>query len=137
LIKSLGIQPEAVCRTELRRSVFSCTVPPGDVHAEQRPSGEALQALEKAERKENSAFTEWRPKCRKDAPFCLVSRLPVFPLYAGFGLIDLDALDQGTLAPPVRGGSPSSARGCFGGGLLKDSLDEVQLKAATPKWHVS
>jgi aryl-alcohol dehydrogenase-like predicted oxidoreductase len=53
----------------------------------------------------------------------------------GFGLLDLEALDQGTLASAGARGLAIIARGCFGGGLLKESLDEAQLKAATSKWQ--
>jgi aryl-alcohol dehydrogenase-like predicted oxidoreductase len=50
-------------------------------------------------------------------------------------LLDPDALDQGTLAAAEARGLGVIARGCFGGGLLKDGLDGAQLEAATPKWQ--
>jgi aryl-alcohol dehydrogenase-like predicted oxidoreductase len=50
-------------------------------------------------------------------------------------LLDLEALDQGTLAAAAARGLGIIARGCYGGGLLKDGLDEAQLKGATPKWQ--
>jgi aryl-alcohol dehydrogenase-like predicted oxidoreductase len=56
-------------------------------------------------------------------------------LQLGFGLLDLQALDQGTLAAAAAQGLAVIARGCFAGGLLKDGLDGSQLKAATPKWQ--
>jgi aryl-alcohol dehydrogenase-like predicted oxidoreductase len=52
----------------------------------------------------------------------------------GFGLLDLEALETGTLASAAQAGTAIIARGCFGGGLLKEDLDEAQLKALTDKW---
>jgi aryl-alcohol dehydrogenase-like predicted oxidoreductase len=64
----------------------------------------------------------------EDAPFCL-SAPGISSVQLGFGLLDLEALDQGTLAAAAARGLGIIARGCFGGGLLKDGLDEAQLKA--------
>jgi len=51
-----------------------------------------------------------------------------------FGLLDLEALD-GVFAEAEQRGVGIIARGCFGGGLLKESLTESELKATTPKWE--
>jgi aryl-alcohol dehydrogenase-like predicted oxidoreductase len=70
----------------------------------------------------------------EDAPFCL-SAPGISSVQLGFGLLDLEALEQGTLAAAAARGLGIIARGCFAGGLLKDSLDEAQLRVATPKWQ--
>ena len=51
-----------------------------------------------------------------------------------FGLLDLEALD-GVFAQAEQRGVGIIARGCFGGGLLKESLTEAELKATTSKWE--
>jgi aryl-alcohol dehydrogenase-like predicted oxidoreductase len=69
----------------------------------------------------------------EDAPFCL-SAAGIASIQLGFGLLDPQAFDQGTLAAAEAQGLAVIARGCFGGGLLKENLDETELKASTPKW---
>ena len=49
-----------------------------------------------------------------------------------FGLLDLEALDA-LLPQAETQGVGVIARGCFGGGLLKDSLTEAELRDLTPK----
>ncbi len=51
-----------------------------------------------------------------------------------FGLLDLEALD-GVFTEAEKRAVGIIARGCFGGGLLKESLTEAELKAMTPKWE--
>jgi aryl-alcohol dehydrogenase-like predicted oxidoreductase len=53
----------------------------------------------------------------------------------GFGLLDHEALEQEMLAGAQARGLAIIARGCFGGGLLKDGLDATQLRATTSKWE--
>jgi aryl-alcohol dehydrogenase-like predicted oxidoreductase len=95
---------------------------------------EALQTLEKLKGQGKLRFYGVATEVPEDAPFCL-SAPGISSLQLGFGLLDLQALDQGTLAAAEARGLAIIARGCFAGGLLKDSLDEAQLKAATSKWQ--
>jgi aryl-alcohol dehydrogenase-like predicted oxidoreductase len=69
-----------------------------------------------------------------DVPFCL-SAPGISSIQMGFGLLDLDALNQGNIKAAAERGLAVIARGCFGGGLLKDGLDSAQLQAATPNWE--
>ena len=96
--------------------------------------GEALQTLEKLKGQGKLRFYGVATEVPEDAPFCL-SAPGISSLQVGFGLLDLEALDEGTLAAAGARGLGVIVRGCFGGGLLKDGLDGAQLKAATPKWE--
>ncbi|HEY4215050.1 MAG TPA: aldo/keto reductase [Steroidobacteraceae bacterium] len=96
--------------------------------------GAALETLEKLKRQGKLRFYGVATEYAQDAPFCL-SAPGISSIQVGFGMLDLEALDQGTLAAAKARGLAIIARGCFGGGLLKDSLDSEQLKAATPKWE--
>ena len=96
--------------------------------------GEALQALEKLKGQGKLRFYGVATEVPEDAPFCL-SAPGIASIQLGFGLLDLEALDQGTLAAAGARGLAIIARGCFAGGLLKDGLDGAQLEAATPKWR--
>jgi aryl-alcohol dehydrogenase-like predicted oxidoreductase len=96
--------------------------------------GEALQTLERLKGQGKLRFYGVATEVPQDAPFCL-SAPGISSVQLGFGLLDLEALEQGTLAAAAARGLGVIARGCFGGGLLKDDLDEAQLKAATPKWQ--
>ena len=95
---------------------------------------EALETLEQLKQQGKIRFygigTEWP----EDAPYCLAAP-GISSVQVGFGLLDLQALDTGTLAEAQARGLGIIARGCFGGGLLKDDLDEAQLRTATPKWQ--
>jgi aryl-alcohol dehydrogenase-like predicted oxidoreductase len=51
-----------------------------------------------------------------------------------FGLLDLEALD-GVLQALSDRQFGVIARGCFGGGLLKEALSEAELRAMEPKWE--
>jgi len=96
--------------------------------------GEALQTLEKLKGQGKLRFYGVATEVPEDAPFCL-SAPGIASIQLGFGLLDLEALDQGTLAAAGARGLAIIARGCFAGGLLKDGLDGAQLEAATPKWR--
>jgi aryl-alcohol dehydrogenase-like predicted oxidoreductase len=107
---------------------------PGAPFMQSNAFGEALQTLEKLKSQGKLRFYGVATEAPEDAPFCL-SAPGISSVQFGFGLLDLDALDQGTLAAADARGLGIIARGCFGGGLLKDGLDEAQLRAATPKWQ--
>lgn len=96
--------------------------------------GEALETLERLKGQGKLRFYGVATEVVEDAPFC-VSAPGISSMQLGFGLLDLEALDQGILAAAEARGLGVIARGCFGGGLLKDGLDEVALKAATPQWR--
>ncbi len=96
--------------------------------------GEALQTLEKLKTEGKLRFYGVATEIPEDAPYCL-SAPGISSVQLGFGLLDLQALDQGTLATARARGLAVIARGCFGGGLLKDGLAGEQLKEATPKWQ--
>jgi len=96
--------------------------------------GEALETLEKLKRQGKLRFYGVATEVPGDAPFCL-SAPGIASVQMGFGLLDLEALDHGTLASAGSRGLGIIARGCFAGGLLKESLTQAQLAAATPKWQ--
>jgi aryl-alcohol dehydrogenase-like predicted oxidoreductase len=96
--------------------------------------GEALETLEKLKEQGKLRFYGIATEVPEDAPFCL-SAPGISSIQLGFGLLDLEAFDQGTLTAAGARGLGIIARGCFAGGLLKDGLDESQLKAATLKWQ--
>jgi aryl-alcohol dehydrogenase-like predicted oxidoreductase len=96
--------------------------------------GEALQTLEKLKAQGKLRFYGIGTEGSEDVPASL-SVTGISSIQLGFGLLDLEALDQGWLTTAATRGIAIIARGCFGGGLLKDDLDEAQLKAATPKWQ--
>jgi aryl-alcohol dehydrogenase-like predicted oxidoreductase len=106
---------------------------PGVPFMQSNAFGESLQALEKLKAQGKLRFYGIATEVPEDAPFCL-SAAGISSVQLGFGLLDLQALDQGTLETAKARGLAVIARGCFAGGLLKDGLDEEQLKAATPKW---
>jgi aryl-alcohol dehydrogenase-like predicted oxidoreductase len=95
--------------------------------------GEALDALEKLKAQGKLRFYGVATEEPEDAPYCL-SAPGISSVQIGFGLLDLDALDHGTLAAAEARGLGIIARGCFAGGLLKDGLGGTQLKEVTPKW---
>jgi aryl-alcohol dehydrogenase-like predicted oxidoreductase len=107
---------------------------PGAHFMQTNAFGEALQTLEKLRSQGKLRYYGVATEVPEDAPLCL-SAPGISSVQLGFGLLDPEALDQGTLAAATARGLGVIARGCFGGGLLKDSLDEAQLKAATPKWQ--
>jgi aryl-alcohol dehydrogenase-like predicted oxidoreductase len=107
---------------------------PGAPFMQSNAFGEALQTLEKLKGQGKLRFYGVATEVPEDAPFCL-SAPGISSLQISFGLVDPEALDQGTLAAAQARGLGIIVRGCFAGGLLKDGLDEEQLKAATPKWE--
>lgn len=96
--------------------------------------GTALQTLEKLQAQGKLRFYGIGTEGPEDTPFCL-SVPGISSIQFGFGLLDLEALDQGTLAAAATRGLAVIARGCFAGGLLKHDLTETQLKATTSKWQ--
>jgi aryl-alcohol dehydrogenase-like predicted oxidoreductase len=96
--------------------------------------GAALETLERLKGQGKIRFYGVATEVPQDAPFCL-SAPGISSVQLGFGLLDPEALDQGTLAAAQARGLAVIARGCFAGGLLKDELDAAQLKTATPKWE--
>jgi len=107
---------------------------PTTTFMQSRAFGEALETLEKLKAQGKLRFYGVATEVPEDAPFCM-SAPGISSVQLGFGLLDLEALDQGTLATAESRGLAVIARGCFGGGLLKDSLDEAELKATTSKWQ--
>jgi aryl-alcohol dehydrogenase-like predicted oxidoreductase len=96
--------------------------------------GATLETLEKLKRQGKMRFYGIATEVPDDAGFCL-SAPGISSVQLGFGVLDPEALDKGTLAAAEARGLGIIARGCFAGGLLKDGLDEAALKAATPKWQ--
>jgi aryl-alcohol dehydrogenase-like predicted oxidoreductase len=96
--------------------------------------GAALETLEKLKGQGKLRFYGVATEVPEDAPLCL-SAPGIASVQLGFGLLDLEALEQGTLATAKARGLAIIARGCFGGGLLKDDLDGTLLRASTPKWQ--
>ena len=94
---------------------------------------DALQTLDKLKTQGKLRFYGIATETPEDALFCL-SAPGISSVQLGFGLLDLQALDQGTLATAATRGIAVIARGCFGGGYLKQDIDEAQLKTTTPKW---
>jgi aryl-alcohol dehydrogenase-like predicted oxidoreductase len=98
--------------------------------------GEAIETLEKLKGQGKIRFYGVATEIAEEAPFCLsASASGISSVQLGFGVLDLEALEQGTLPAAAARGLGVIARGCFGGGLLKDGLDEAQLKTATSKWQ--
>ena len=96
--------------------------------------GEALETLEQLKRQGKIRFYGVATEVPEDVPFCLPAP-GISSVQLGFGLLDPEALEAGMLASAQARGLGIIARGCFGGGLLKEGLDETQLRAATPKWE--
>jgi aryl-alcohol dehydrogenase-like predicted oxidoreductase len=107
---------------------------PGPPFMQSPAFGEALQILEKLKQQGKLRFYGVATEAPEDAPYCLAAP-GISSVQLGFGLLDPQALDQGTLETARARGLGVIARGCFGGGLLKSSLDEAQLRQMTPKWQ--
>jgi len=95
---------------------------------------EALRTLEKLKAQGKIRFYGIGTEGTEDVPATLnVSGISSIQL--GFGLLDLEPLDEGMLAAAAQRGLAVIARGCFGGGHLKQDIDEAQLEELTPKWQ--
>jgi aryl-alcohol dehydrogenase-like predicted oxidoreductase len=95
---------------------------------------EALDALERLKSQGKLRFYGVATEIPEDAPHALGAP-GISSIQLGFGLLDLQALEQGTLAAAAARGLGIIARGCYGGGLLKDGTDAAQLEEMTPKWR--
>jgi aryl-alcohol dehydrogenase-like predicted oxidoreductase len=107
---------------------------PGKHFLQSDAFGEALETLSTFKVQGKIRFYGIATETPEDGHLCL-SVPGISSLQLGFGLLDLQALDQGTLAAAAARGLGVIARGCFGGGLLKDGLDDSQLQVVTPKWQ--
>jgi aryl-alcohol dehydrogenase-like predicted oxidoreductase len=107
---------------------------PGSSFIQSSAFSEALMTLDKLKGEGKLRVYGVATEVPDDARYCLTAP-GISCVQLGFGLLDPEALDQGTLAAASARGLGVIARGCFGGGLLKDDLDAEQLKAATPKWQ--
>jgi aryl-alcohol dehydrogenase-like predicted oxidoreductase len=105
---------------------------PGLAFMQSEMFGESLATLERLKSAGKIRSYGIATETHDDAPTS-VHVNGIGTLQLGFGLLDLDALAEGTLASAATGGMGVIARGCFGGGLLKDGLDARQLQKLTPK----
>jgi len=69
-----------------------------------------------------------------DAEHCL-DMVGLASLQMPFGLMDLQALEDGVFDKVFGCQLGIIARGCFGGGALKQSLTEADLRAVEPQWE--
>lgn len=69
-----------------------------------------------------------------DAEHCL-DMVGLASLQMPFGLMDLQALEDGVFDKVFGRRLGIIARGCFGGGALKQSLTEADLRAVEPQWE--
>lgn len=101
--------------------------------AEVIESGEFIETLEALKKQGKIRFWGIAADTVEDAALAL--KYPeVASVQMPFGLLDLEALDS-VLCQAGERGVGVIVRGCFGGGLLKESLTEAQLKEMTPKWE--
>lgn len=95
-------------------------------------SGECIEVLETLKRQGKVRYYGVAADTPEDALLCL--QYPeIATIQMPFGLLDLEALDS-TLPQAEARGVGVIARGCFGGGLLKETLTEQSLKETTAKW---
>lgn len=94
---------------------------------------EALETLETLKRQGKIRFYGVAADTPEDAELCL-SHEEIASVQMPFGLLDLEALGA-VLSRAEECGVGVIARGCFGGGLLKESLTEAELQETTPKWQ--
>jgi aryl-alcohol dehydrogenase-like predicted oxidoreductase len=95
-------------------------------------SGAFLETLESLKRQGKIRYFGVAADTVDDAALCL--QVPgISSVQLPFGLLDLEALDS-LLSRAEERGVGVIARGCFGGGLLKETLTEPELKEQTPKW---
>jgi aryl-alcohol dehydrogenase-like predicted oxidoreductase len=95
-------------------------------------SGEFVETLESLKRQGKIRCYGVAADTVEEAELCLQYR-EISSVQLPFGLLDLEALDS-VLSRAEERGVGIIARGCFGGGLLKDTLTEPQLKEMTLKW---
>jgi aryl-alcohol dehydrogenase-like predicted oxidoreductase len=107
---------------------------PGAAFMQGDAFGETLETLAKLKSQGKLRHYGIATEVPDEARYCLQTP-GISSLQIGFGLLDLEALDQGTLAAAGARGLGVIARGCYGGGLLKDGVDAEALKAMTPKWE--
>jgi aryl-alcohol dehydrogenase-like predicted oxidoreductase len=107
---------------------------PGIPFMQSAAFGDSLEALEKLKTQGKLRFYGIGTETADEAPFCL-SAPGISSVQLGFGLLDLQGIEQGTLRAAGERGLAIIARGCFAGGLLKDGPDETELKSLTPKWQ--
>jgi aryl-alcohol dehydrogenase-like predicted oxidoreductase len=106
--------------------------PPADL-LQSEAFGETLQTLESLKRQGKIRHYGVAADTVEDAQLCL--QYPeIASVQMPFGLLDLEALDS-VLSQAEAHGVGVIARGCFGGGLLKETLTEAELQAQTPKWE--
>ena len=86
---------------------------PGPSFLKSAAFGGALETLENLKRHGKLRFYGVATEVPQDASFCL-SAAGISSLQLGFGLLDLDALDAGTLTAASERGLGIIARGCFG-----------------------
>lgn len=104
------------------------------VHSPPAPviqSGEFLEVLERMKQQGKIRHYGIAAETVEDAALC--TRYPqIASLQTPFGLLDPEPLE--TVFPAAEPhGTALIARGCFGGGLLKESLTEAQLRDTAPK----
>ncbi|HXG23830.1 MAG TPA: aldo/keto reductase [Chthonomonadales bacterium] len=95
-------------------------------------SGECIEVLESLKRQGKIRYYGVAADAPEDTLLCL--QYPqISTIQMPFGLLDLEGLDS-ILPQAEAQGKGIIARGCFGGGLLKETLTEQELKEMTPKW---
>ena len=95
-------------------------------------SGAFIETLETLKRQGKMRFYGVTTDTVEEARLCL--QYPaISSVQMPFGLLDLEGIDA-VLSQPEIAAKGIIARGCFGGGLLKETLTEAELKQMTPKW---
>lgn len=96
-------------------------------------AAEFVDTLETLKRQGKIRF--WGIATDSAADAAVALKLPqVSSVQLGFGLLDLEALEL-VLKHVGENGPGIIARGCFGGGFLKESLTQEQLQETTGKWE--
>lgn len=91
--------------------------------------GDSLLALEKLKQQGKLRYYGIATETPDEAPWC-VDAPGIASIQVAFGLLNPEAMEQGTLAAARARGLAIIARSCLGGGLLKDDLDDARLAAA-------
>lgn len=95
-------------------------------------SGECIDVLETLKQQGKIRYYGIAADTPADAFLCLRYQ-QIATIQLPFGLLDLEGLDS-MLPQAEAQGVGIIARGCYGGGLLKETLTEQELKERTPKW---